>query len=230
MIEVKKSPKANLESKKPIFTQIGLVVVLSLVLVAFEWTWTDVNVDLQETTDEVAVEEEIVPITRQDETPPPPPPPPAVTDVLNIVDDNADIDIELEIMDSELDETAMIDFTQVVATEEERDNEGEIFMIVEEMPEFPGGQEALQKYLVENIRYPVIAEENGIQGRVFVSFVINQKGEVTNATVMRGVDSHLDREALRVIQAMPKWKPGKQRNSPVRVSCVVPVNFVLRQR
>lgn len=230
MIEVKKSPKANLESKKPIFTQIGLVVVLSLVLVAFEWTWTDVNVDLQETTDEVAVEEEIVPITRQDETPPPPPPPPAVTDVLNIVDDNADIDIELEIMDSELDETAMIDFTQVIATEEERDNEGEIFMIVEEMPEFPGGQEALQKYLVENIRYPVIAEENGIQGRVFVSFVINQKGEVTNATVMRGVDSHLDREALRVIQAMPKWKPGKQRNSPVRVSCVVPVNFVLRQR
>lgn len=231
MLELKKSPKANLESKKPIFTQIGLVVVLSLVLVAFEWTWTDVNVDLEQTTDEVTVEEEIIPITRQDETPPPPPPPPAVTDVLNIVEDDADIDVELEIFDSELDESAMIDYTQVYDnTPEERDNEGEIFMIVEEMPEFPGGQEALQKYLAENIRYPVIAEENGIQGRVFVSFVINQKGEVTNATVMRGVDTHLDREALRVIQAMPKWKPGKQRNVPVRVSCVLPVNFVLRQR
>lgn len=231
MLELKKSPKANLESKKPIFTQIGLVVVLSLVLVAFEWTWTDVNVDLEQTTDEVTVEEEIIPITRQDETPPPPPPPPAAADILNIVEDDADIDVELEIFDSELDESAMIDFTQVYDnTPEERDNEGEIFMIVEEMPEFPGGQEALQKYLAENIRYPVIAEENGIQGRVFVSFVINQKGEVTNATVMRGVDTHLDREALRVIQAMPKWKPGKQRNVPVRVSCVLPVNFVLRQR
>ena len=113
MLELKKSPKANLESKKPIFTQIGLVVVLSLVLVAFEWTWTDVNVDLEQTTDEATVEEEIIPITRQDETPPPPPPPPAVTDVLNIVEDDADIDVELEIFDSELDESAMIDFTKV---------------------------------------------------------------------------------------------------------------------
>jgi protein TonB len=134
---------------------------------------------------------------------------------------------ELEIMDTEMDENAMVDFSDITVEEEQRDT-GEIFMIVEEMPEFPGGQAALQKYLASSVKYPVIAQENGIQGRVYIQFVINTKGEVTNATVLRGVDPSLDREALRVVEAMPKWKPGKQRNRPVRVSYTVPINFVLQ--
>lgn len=227
-MEVKKTPKADLESKKTVFLQIGLVVVLSLVLVAFEWTSTDVNVDFSLQDEDIEVEEEIIPITRQEEVkPPPPPPPPAVADILNIVEDDVELDEELEIMDTEMSQDDIVDFSNMVFEEETRD-EGEIFMIVEEMPEFPGGTEALQKYLAQSVRYPVIAQENGIQGRVYIQFVINQNGEVTNATILRGVDPSLDREALRVVEAMPKWKPGKQRNRPVRVSYTVPINFVLQ--
>lgn len=227
-MEVKKTPKADLESKKTVFLQIGLVVVLSLVLVAFEWTSTDVNVDFSLQDEDIEVEEEIIPITRQEEVkPPPPPPPPAVADILNIVEDDVELDEELEIMDTEMSQEDIVDFSNMVFEEETRD-EGEIFMIVEEMPEFPGGTEALQRYLAQSVRFPVIAQENGIQGRVYIQFVINQNGEVTNATILRGVDPSLDREALRVVEAMPKWKPGKQRNRPVRVSYTVPINFVLQ--
>lgn len=227
-MEVKKTPKADLESKKTVFLQIGLVVVLSLVLVAFEWTSTDVNVDFSLQDEDIEVEEEIIPITRQEEVkPPPPPPPPAVADILNIVEDDVELDEELEIMDTEMSQDDIVDFSKMVFEEETRD-EGEIFMIVEEMPEFPGGTEALQKYLAQSVDYPVVAQENGIQGRVYIQFVINQNGEVTNATILRGVDPSLDREALRVVEAMPKWKPGKQRNSPVRVSYIVPINFLLQ--
>ena len=228
-MEVKKTPKADLESKKTVFLQIGLVVALSLVLVAFEWTNTDVNVDFSLQEEDIEVEEEIIPITRQEEVkPPPPPPPPAVADILNIVEDDVELDVELEIMDTEMSQDDIVDFSNLVFEEETRDEGGEIFMIVEEMPEFPGGPEALQRYLSQSVRYPVIAQENGIQGRVYIQFVINQNGEVTNATILRGVDPSLDREALRVVEAMPKWKPGKQRNRPVRVSYTVPINFVLQ--
>lgn len=226
-MEIKKSPKADLENKKAVFMQIGLVVVLSLVLIAFEWTTTDVNVNTGLLDAEVKVEEEIIPITRQEEVkPPPPPPPPRVTDILNIVDDDVDLDDDLEILDTEMDQHKPLDF-QPIVIEEERDDTP-VFYIVEEMPLFPGGEEALTRYLSTSVKYPVIAQENGIQGKVFIQFVINTKGEVTNATVLRGVDPSLDREALRVVQAMPTWKPGKQRNRPVRVSYTVPINFVLQ--
>lgn len=227
-MEIKKSPKADLENKKAVFMQIGLVVVLSLVLIAFEWTTTDVSVKTGLSDSEVNVEEEIIPITRQEEVkPPPPPPPPAVTDILNIVEDDVELEDDLSIFDTEMDQDKPLDFQPIVVDEEERDDTP-VFYIVEEMPEFPGGDAALTKYLGTSVKYPVIAQENGIQGKVFIQFVINTKGEVTNAAVLRGVDPSLDREALRVVQAMPKWKPGKQRNRAVRVSYTVPINFVLQ--
>jgi periplasmic protein TonB len=226
-MEIKKSPKADLESKKTVFMQIGLVVVLSLVLIAFEWTTMDVNINLSLQDQGEVVEEEIVPITLQEDIPPPPPPPPPViSDVLNIVEDDVELDLDLEILDTEMDQNTQIDFSAITFDDEVRDSE--IFMIVEEMPEFPGGDAALQRYLSTSIRYPVIAQENGIQGRVYIRFVINQNGEVTNAEILRGVDASVDREALRVVQAMPKWKPGRQRNRAVRVSYTVPINFVLQ--
>jgi protein TonB len=227
IMEIKKSPKADLENKKSVFMQIGLVVVLSLVLIAFEWTSTDVNVNSGLMDTEVEIEEEIIPITRQEEVkPPPPPPPPQVTDILNIVDDDVELEDDLVILDSETNQDAQVDFQ--VAVEEEEREDSQVFMVVEEMPVFPGGDAALQKYLSTSVKYPTIAQENGIQGKVYIQFVINQKGEVTNATLLRGVDPSLDREALRVVQAMPKWKPGQQRGRPVRVSYTVPINFVLQ--
>jgi protein TonB len=100
--------------------------------------------------------------------------------------------------------------------------------VVEQMPSFPGGDQELRKYIAENVKYPEIAKENGIQGRVFIQFVINQKGKVTNAIIVRGIDPSCDKEALRVIKSMPDWIPGKQSGVPVRVQFVVPVNFVLQ--
>ena len=227
-MEVKKSPQADLENKKSIFMQIGLVIVLGLVFIAFEWSSTDVDVSQFQIQDELDAEEEIIPITRQEEVkPPPPPPPPKVTDILNIVDDDTELDEELDIEDTEMDEDTEVDFSNV-ETDEEEEEDAPVFFIVEEMPEFPGGEAALHQYIAKSIKYPVIAQENGIQGRVYVSFVINQKGEVTNVKIARGVDPALDKEAIRVIQSMPKWKPGKQRGKAVKVSFTVPINFVLQ--
>jgi protein TonB len=225
-MEVKKTPQADLENKKSIFMMIGLVITLGLVFIAFEWTTTDVDVSQFEIQDELDAEEEIIPITRQEEVKPPPPPP-KVTDILNIVEDDVELDEELDIEDTEMDEDTEVDFSNVEADEEEEED-APVFFIVEEMPEFPGGEAALHQYIAKSIKYPVIAQENGIQGRVYVSFVINAKGEVTNIKIARGVDPALDKEAIRVIQNMPKWKPGKQRGKSVKVSFTVPINFVLQ--
>lgn len=226
-MEIKKSPKADLENKKAVFMQIGLVVALSLVLIAFEWTTTDVAIGSMQMTEDVAAEEEIIPITRQEEVkPPPPPPPPKVSDVLNIVEDDVELDDELELMDTEANENTEIDYQAIEVVEEEED--APVFFIVEQMPVFPGGEEALRKYIAQSVKYPAIAQENGIQGRVFVAFVVNTKGEVTDVKIARGVDPNLYKEAIRVVSNMPKWTPGKQRGKAVKVSYTVPINFVLQ--
>lgn len=229
-MEVKKSPKADLESKKSIFALMGLVVALGLVLGAFNWSSTVKKAQDMGTVQEQEVEDEIIPITRQEEVkPPPPPPPPKTFDVLNIVDDDTEIDEELEIEDSEIDEETAIDIAPTLNEEEEEDDaEAPVFVVVEDMPQFPGGDLALRKWIGKAVKYPVIAQENGVQGKVYVSFVINKQGRVEAARVARGVDPSLDKEALRVVNSMPSWKPGKQRGKPVKVSYTVPINFVLQ--
>jgi len=227
-MEVKKSPKADLENKKSVFMQIGLVVTLAVVLIAFEWTTTDVDVSQFEMVDDLEAEEEIMPITRQEEVkPPPPPPPPKVADVLNIVEDDVELDEELDIEDTEMEEDTEVDFSDLAMDEEEAED-APVFFIVEEMPEFPGGEEALRRFIAQSVKYPVIAQENGIQGRVYVSFVVNTKGAVTDVKIARGVDPNLDKEAIRVVKSMPAWTPGKQRGKAVKVSYTVPINFVLQ--
>ena len=228
-MELKKSPKADLESKRNIFVQIGLVVSLGIILLAFEWTSKVEQASSLGQMTEQQVEDEIIPITRQEEVkPPPPPPPPKVVEVLNIVDDDVEIDDELEIMDSEADDETSIDVAPVIQDQEEEADEGQVFFIVEDMPEFPGGELALRKFIANAIKYPVIAQENGIQGKVYVNFVVDKDGSVTSARIARGVDASLDKEALRVVNNLPKWKPGKQRGKPVRVSYTVPISFVLQ--
>ena len=125
-----------------------------------------------------------------------------------------------------------IKYTAPVAVQEEEEEEPEeqeIFQVVEQMPEYPdGGMAGLMKYLSGAIRYPAIAAENGVQGRVTVQFVVNRDGSIVDAQVLRGVDPYLDKEALRVINSMPKWKPGMQRGKPVRVRYTLPVAFKLQ--
>jgi protein TonB len=228
-MEPKKSPKADLENKRGIFVQLGLVVSLGLVLLAFNWNSQIKEADTLGQVQAQDVEDEMIPITRPEEVkPPPPPPPPQVVEVLNIVDNNTDIDDELQIEDTEADDNTVVNVAPIVQQKEEQTEEQPVFFIVEDMPEFPGGDLALRKYIANAIKYPVIAQENGIQGKVYVNFVVNTDGSVTNAKIARGVDPSLDKEALRVINSLPKWKPGKQRGKPVRVSFTVPINFVLQ--
>ena len=229
-MELKKSPKADLENKRNIFVQVGLVVSLAICLYGFEAGSKVGQVDSLGAMSNQAVEEEIIPVTRQDEVkPPPPPPPPKVVDMLVIVDDNTDIKDELEIEDTEVnDKTAITAVMQAPAAKEEEAEDAPVFFIVEEMPEFPGGQLALRKFIAQAVKYPVIAQENGIQGKVFVNFVVGKDGSITGAKIARGVDPSLDKEALRVVNSLPKWKPGKQGGKPVRVSYTVPINFQLQ--
>jgi len=230
-MEVKKSPKADLERGKTLSVLMGFVVGLAVMFVGFEWSTRDVMVVKESDQVQDIIAEEEVEITRPENTPPPPPPPPApvVTEVLNVVED----DVELEQQDiltsedtQEAAQTAV--YTPPAVEEEEEEAAQQIFTVVEEMPEFPGGMNELLKYLAKSIKYPVIAQENGIQGRVICAFVVNRDGSIVDAEVLRGVDPSLDKEALRVINAMPKWKPGKQRGKPVRVKYTVPVTFRLQ--
>ena len=227
-MEVKKSPKADLENKRGLFLEIGLALTLAFVFLAFEWRVDSAEATGLEDQQEMEAEEEMIPVTRQEPIKPPPPPPPApkVAEVLEIVDNDEEIEDELEIEDSDADMDEEVDI-QVVEEEEEED-EAQVFVVVEDMPEFPGGNLELQKWIAKSIKYPVIAQENGIVGRVFVTFVVNKVGGVEQVRVIRGVDPSLDKEAVRVINQMPKWKPGKQRGKPVRVSYTVPINFQLQ--
>lgn len=216
-MELKKNPEVSLEKKKALFFQVGLVVTLVIVFIAFEWkSYDKVNYDLgQLNLDDL--EEEIIPITKQEIKPPPPPPPPP--EVIEIVEDEVEIEEELEIEDTESDEDEMIEI------EEESDDE--FFMVVENMPEFPGGDLGLMKYIQKNVKYPPIAKEYNITGKVYVSFIVDKSGSVTNVKIVRGVDKNLDAEALRVVKSLPKYKPGKQRGKPVRVMFTIPINFTL---
>jgi len=229
-MELKKSQKADLENKRNTFLLIGLVVALGVTLLAFEWTTKPSKAESLGQIQTQEIDEEMIPITREQEVkPPPPPPPPKVIEVLNIVEDDVEIEDELEIEDSEADDQTVIDVAPVIETaEEEEEEEAQVFFIVEDMPEFPGGDLALRKYIASQIKYPVIAQENGIQGKVYVTFVVSKTGKVTNASIARGVDPSLDKEALRVVNALPVWKPGMQRGKPVNVSYTVPINFVLQ--
>ena len=227
-MELKKSQKANLEGKRTIFLQIGLVVVLGIILAAFEWSSKP---NMENTLGELAdmdLEEEIIPITREQEVkPPPPPPPPKVTEVLNIVEDDVEIEDELIIEDAEADQNMEIEIVEF--EEEEEVAEEEVFFIVEDMPSFQGkGQEGFRTWIGKNLRYPEIAAENGISGKVYVQFAVNSTGKVVDAVVVRGVDPALDKEATRVVMSSPKWAPGKQRGKSVTVQFTFPINFVLQ--
>lgn len=230
-MEVKKSPKADLENKRNLFLILGLVLALGFVLAAFEYKTSPRKTDSLGQIQMQEVEEEIIPITREQEVqPPPPPPPPQVVEVLNIVDDDVDIEDELFIEDTEVTADMVIDVAPVISSQrqEEEEEDTQVFFIVEDMPEFPGGELALRQFIANAIKYPVIAQENGIQGRIYVTFVVNTDGSVADARIARGVDPSLDKEALRVVNTLPKWKPGQQRGKPVRVSYTVPINFVLQ--
>lgn len=220
-MEAKKTPEADLERRKGSFMLMGLLIALSLSLVAFEWTTFEKEVGTLGTLDMEFLEEEVIPPSAT--PPPPPPPPPAPTTVLEIVDDEEEIE-EMEVVDQEITEETVVEIVQ----REEVVEEEQIFTIVEEMPTFPGGEAELFKYLAKNIKYPQMASDAGISGVVYVTFVVGKDGKITDVKVLRGIGGGCDEEAVRVVKSMPAWKPGKQRGKAVTVQYNLPIRFTLR--
>lgn len=225
-MEAKKSKKADLESKKGIFLQIGLIIALGFVLLAFSYKSYERSsvLDFQVQVDDTP--EEIIPITKQEVKPPPPPPPKQVT-VINIVEDDVEVEDDIDI-DVEADQETIVDDFVPIVEEEEEVQEMEIFTVVESMPSFPGGDAARMKYLQDNIKYPQMARESGIQGTVYVTFVVEKDGSVSDIRILRGIGGGCDEEAIRVIEQMPNWNAGMQRGKPVRVQFNMPIKFTLQ--
>ena len=210
-----------------LFTQIGLIISLLLAWMVFEFKSYDKReIDTSLLSREIAVDEEMVEITKQDEPKPQPMEMPKQTTQLEIVQD--DVEVEDININAEIEQNEVVEEYVAPEIEEEEVVEQEIFQIVEEMPAFPGGEQKLMEYVGKNIKYPQIARESGIQGRVFVGFVVEPDGSVSNVKLLRGIGGGCDEEAMRVIKSMPKWKPGKQRGKAVRVSYQIPVMFRLQ--
>ena len=229
-----KTPQADLEHKRSAWRALGFVASLSLILSALAWTSYDVAITRALDFEADLLEDEEIPVNVV--TPPPPPPPPQQTTVIEIVDDEEEIEEELEIEDIELDED-----TEIEIIEDEEDFEEDTpFMIVENMPAFGPctdlrGDERHQctqmeiiKYVSGNTKYPPIAKDAGIQGTVFVYFVVGKNGKVRDVKVLREVDPRLDKEAMRVVESLPTFEPGQQRGKSVSVQYTIPVKFIIR--
>lgn len=229
-MEIKKSPKADLEKDKSLSLLLGLAVALALCFVALEWRSEiakAIDTGLMNT---IALEDALLIADEQQQPEPEQPEPEVQVEVqlpeeFEVVDNNKEVAKAVFISN---DEDKKLPPPAPVKVEVQEEETEEIFTVVEEPTEFPGGMQALMKYLSSNIRYPEIAAENGIQGRVIVSFVVERNGKPSQVTVARGVDPALDKEAVRVVENMPAWKPGKQRGKPVRQRFNLPVVFRLQ--
>tara|TARA_B100000575_G_scaffold19173_1_gene13239 strand:+ start:2838 stop:3539 length:702 start_codon:yes stop_codon:yes gene_type:complete len=230
----KKNPKFDLEKKRSYFTQIGLVVSITIVIIAFEWKTYDQKTSSLGSLDMFELEEEIIPLTEKELKPPPPPPPPPPK--ITIVEDDIVIEEELEIEDSEIEEDEFIEIL-----EEEEEEELFNFAVVEQQPIFPGCSENASKdenyicfqrgigqHIKNNFEYPAIAKEMGISEKIFVEFVIDKSGNIASSRVVRGEDKHLRLEAMRLVNSIPRMTPAKQRGKPVSVTFTLPINFSLQ--
>ena len=228
-MEVKKSPKADLEKRRGLFLEIGLVVILAAALVAFNVRSYDKEVkEVNLRSAAMEIDADIIQTDQPDEPPPPPEEPEQVVTDLTVVENDADLTNEVGIINAEDNANkAQEEFTRVVVDEEEVEEEEEVFLVVEEDPDFPGGLGALSQFIADNIKYPELAKQNNITGRVFVSFVVEKDGSVGQVKVLRDIGGGCGAEAVRVVKSMPKWKPGKQRGKPVRTQFNLPVNFEL---
>ena len=231
-MEVKKSEKASLENKRLLFTEIGFVVALIAIYFAFNWSSTEKEVATLETEVANVEVEDMVPITQ--ETPPPPeaaPKIPILSDQIDVVDDNIKVDDNMfqNLEDDANSGVEIMDYIESAPEEETVEEEAIPFQLVEEKPSFNGGDaNEFSKWVNSKLVYPEIAKENGVQGRVTLQFTVNADGTVSNVKVLRGVDSSLDKEAVRVVSSSPKWKPGKQTDRAVKVTYTFPVIFQLR--
>ncbi|QNR22866.1 energy transducer TonB [Croceimicrobium hydrocarbonivorans] len=235
-MQVKKTEKADLENYRGLFVQFGLVLSLLLCIVLIEWKTYDTSVaDLGEL--DVEIDDEIIPITNREVAPPPPPPPPP-PEVIEVVEDDVELEEELEIQTTETD---MMEEVEVIEFEEEESDEILNFAVVESVPIYPGCEDAkdnaerktcfqqnVMQFVLREFEFPEMARQMGIGGRIYVDFVIEKDGSISNVQVVRGVDKLLDDEAVRVVKKLPKLTPAKQRGKPVRMNFTLPINAKLQ--
>ncbi len=224
-MELKKTPDADLNKKSGLFLNIGLVVSLIIVISAFEWKFYDDGdlVDLGQVRDDFEEMLEIPPT----EQPPPPPPKIQQPEIIEVPDEE-EIEEEIEVdLDVEITEDEAI---EEIITEEapEEEDVDQVFTIVEQQAEFKGGMKKFLEYVGKKMKYPNVARRIGVEGKVFVQFVVERDGSITDVLVIRGIGAGCDEEAIKVISESPKWNPGKQRGRAVRVRVIIPITFRLK--
>ena len=234
-MQVKKNPKADLSKNSNLYFAIGLAVILFMSWRAIEWKTYDRSGYGYEALNIDDEDDEEIPITEQIKTPPPPPPPPPAPEIIEVVEDEEEIE-ETIIESTETDQEEIV---EIVEVEEEFEDVDVPFAVIEDVPIFPGCervakskrrdcfQEQINKHIRKNFRYPEIAQEMGIQGRVYINFVIDKDGSITSIR-MRGPDKNLEKEAQRIIAKLPRMTPGKQRGRAVRVPFSIPITFRLQ--
>ena len=234
-MQVKKNPKADLSKNSNLYFSIGLAIILFISWRAIEWKTYDRSGYGYEALNIDDEDDEEVPITEQIKTPPPPPPPPPAPEIIEVVEDEEEIE-ETIIESTETDQEEIV---EIVEVEEEFEDVDVPFAVIEDVPIFPGCervakskrrdcfQEQINKHIRKNFRYPEIAQEMGIQGRVYINFVIDKDGSITSIR-MRGPDKNLEKEAQRIIAKLPRMTPGKQRGRAVRVPFSIPITFRLQ--
>ena len=234
-MQVKKNPKADLSKNSNLYFAIGLAVILFMSWRAIEWKTYDRSGYGYEALNIDDEDDEEIPITEQIKTPPPPPPPPPAPEIIEVVEDEEEIE-ETIIESTETDQEEIV---EIVEVEEEFEDVDVPFAVIEDVPIYPGCervakskrrdcfQEQINKHIRKNFRYPEIAQEMGIQGRVHVNFVIDKDGSITSIR-MRGPDKNLEKEAQRIIAKLPRMTPGKQRGRAVRVPFSIPITFRLQ--
>lgn len=230
-MEAKKSEKANLENKKGLFLELGLIVALAIVIYAFEFKSYDKQEEDKQLTEAVSQVEEMVIQTQQEEPPEPPKQEVELSQTeFEIVDDNAVIEDEFKLQDFEnvTDGSLLTNTVEIKQELPEEDDEQPIFAVVEQQASFPGGPTKLYEYLAKNIKYPQQARETGTQGKVYLTFVVERDGSITDIKILRDIGSGCGEEAIRVVKSMPKWQPAKQRGKVVRQQFNLPVNFSLQ--
>ncbi len=236
-MQLKKNPNADLTKNSSLYFAVGLAVVLFISWQAIEWKTYDKSGYGYEALNVDDDDDEEVPITEQLKTPPPPPPPPPAPEVLEVVEDEEEVE-ETIIESTETDQEEIVE-VEDVEVEDDFDDVDVPFAVIEDVPIYPGCekvakserrncfQDQINKHIRKNFRYPEIAQEMGIQGRVYVNFVIAKDGSITNVR-MRGPDKNLEKEAARIISKLPSMTPGKQRGRPVRVPFSIPITFRLQ--
>jgi len=226
-IDLKKARVDHDKKFGPLYRNIGMTLSLLIVIIAFNWRSQQTTIiDLGKVED---VSEEIIDIPISEQTPPPPPKATEVFTIVEVPDTEVLEEVEIALDIEVTEETVMEEVVVTVTEEVEKEVVEEVFSIVEVQPHPEGGLKAFNQYLAANLKYPRSAERLGVSGKVFVKFVVEKDGSLTDFQVLKGIGAGCDEEAIRVLSEAPNWVPGKQRGMPVRVYKVVPIIFILQE-